>query len=155
MSNPVPVSVCRALGADIVIAVTLTSDGLGPVAVVTEDASLAALDEIAVGDDRGGRSGRRCGGAFSPAAGCSDDDAARPASPASWSAPSRSRRSGSRGHGSPADPPDVMVDARLSSVGLFDFHRANELIEHGRLVTRRILPDLARALDAWRAGRSL
>ena len=44
------------------------------------------------------------------------------------------------------DPPDVMVNARLSSVGLFDFHRASDLIEHGRIAVRRVLPEIEIAL---------
>jgi len=41
------------------------------------------------------------------------------------------------------DPPDVMINARVSKVGLFDFHRADELIEIGREATRRAIPEIA------------
>lgn len=40
------------------------------------------------------------------------------------------------------DAPDVMINARLNAVGLFDFHRATELIAHGRLMARRAMPQI-------------
>jgi NTE family protein len=47
---------------------------------------------------------------------------------------SRSRLSG--------DPPDVIINARLGTIGLFDFHRADELIAMGRTAARRVIPDI-------------
>ena len=38
------------------------------------------------------------------------------------------------------DRPDVLIPARLDSVGLFDFHRAEKLVAHGRRVAREALP---------------
>jgi NTE family protein len=35
------------------------------------------------------------------------------------------------------DPPDVMISPRLPAIGLFDFHRADELIECGAAAVRR------------------
>jgi NTE family protein len=35
-----------------------------------------------------------------------------------------------------------MINARLSPIGLFDFHRADELIAIGREATRRAMPDI-------------
>ncbi|MBB3808453.1 patatin-like phospholipase family protein [Pseudochelatococcus contaminans] len=40
------------------------------------------------------------------------------------------------------DPPDVMVTPRLSDVGLFDFHRAADIIALGEKAMERTLPDL-------------
>jgi NTE family protein len=40
------------------------------------------------------------------------------------------------------DPPDVMINARLTKIGLFDFHRADELIAIGREAVRRAMPDI-------------
>jgi NTE family protein len=40
------------------------------------------------------------------------------------------------------DPPEVVVNARLCKVGLFDFHRADELIAIGREATRRVIQDI-------------
>jgi predicted acylesterase/phospholipase RssA len=35
------------------------------------------------------------------------------------------------------DPPDAMISPRLHGINLFDFHRAAELIEHGRRAAER------------------
>ena len=51
------------------------------------------------------------------------------------------------------DPPDVMLYARTPGVGLFEFHRAAEMIEHGRVVVRRAMPDLEARLAAGERRR--
>lgn len=40
------------------------------------------------------------------------------------------------------DPPDITVAPRLAHIGLFDFHRAAEIIALGEKATERTLPDL-------------
>jgi NTE family protein len=45
------------------------------------------------------------------------------------------------------DPPDVLITARLGKIGLFEFHRADELIALGREAARRSLDELRRHLD--------
>ena len=40
------------------------------------------------------------------------------------------------------DPPDILIGARVGKIGLFDFHRADELITLGRDAVRKALPDL-------------
>ena len=40
------------------------------------------------------------------------------------------------------DPPDVMINPRLAKIGLFDFHRADELIKLGEAAATRALADL-------------
>lgn len=146
MANPVPVSVCRSLGADLVIAVNLTADLTGtgdenrPDAI---DASVAALDTLAAsvatrGIERPKRRRRffarrrlftrRLNGAPGIAS-------------VMVSAFSIAQERISRARLA-IDPPDVMINARLASVGLFDFHRASELIEHGRIVARRVIPEI-------------
>ena len=40
------------------------------------------------------------------------------------------------------DPPDILIGARVGKIGLFDFHRADELIALGREAVRKALPDL-------------
>ena len=147
MSNPVPVSVCRALGADVVIAVNLTGEHSGGEADhhhVMEDPALAELDDLArsVAVDAPPRLKRMRRRIFA-----------------------RRRLFARRPDGAPGiasvmvssfsiaqerisrfrlaiDPPDVMIHARSSRIGLFDFHRAGEIIEHGRVATRRVLPEI-------------
>ena len=46
------------------------------------------------------------------------------------------------------DPPDVLIAARSTSVGLFDFHKAAVLIKHGRSVARLALPAIEAKLAA-------
>jgi NTE family protein len=40
------------------------------------------------------------------------------------------------------DPPDIMIGPKLSRMGLFEFHRASELIELGRQAAERAVPDI-------------
>jgi len=51
------------------------------------------------------------------------------------------------------DPPDVMVSPKLSPVGLFEFHRADDCIELGREATERALPDIYELLEAAKARK--
>ena len=157
MSNPVPVSVARALGADHVIAVNLTGSLPGGEALhdVTDDASLADLDAIASG----------------VAEEAPDPHAPSRVAKARRLLFARRRLFRRRADGAPGiagvmvgafsiaqerisrarlaiDPPDVMLFARTPGVGLFEFHRAAELIEHGRLVVRRAMPDIEARLAA-------
>jgi NTE family protein len=46
------------------------------------------------------------------------------------------------------DPPDVLVNPRLGSIGLFEFHRAQEAIALGAEATEKALEPLAEALAA-------
>ena len=45
------------------------------------------------------------------------------------------------------DPPDVMISPRLSGFGLFEFHRATELIDRGQRAAERVLSDVKYDLD--------
>ncbi len=132
--NPVPVSVCRALGADIVIAVNIIES-----AMAFHDAGDAGLPAEPspephglLGAARGhwlrGWFSRREDGGPSMASVMTD------AFNITQDRISRSRLAG--------DPPDVFVRTRLDHVGLFDFHRARELIEAGREAARRAAPEL-------------
>jgi NTE family protein len=48
------------------------------------------------------------------------------------------------------DPPDAMINLRLSDIGLFDFHRADELIRRGEEAAKRHLTEMHREIDARR-----
>lgn len=145
--NPVPVTVCRALGADIVIAVNLIGDNAFRATVIDDRLSIEpTLERLAEAPDTartltsrlfGGMPGgnlrhlfgRRADGAPGIASAMMD------AFNIAQARISRSRMAG--------DPPDVIINARVSKVGLFDFHRADELIEMGREATRRAIPEIA------------
>ncbi len=137
--NPVPVTVCRALGAEMVIAVNLIGDPAFRGTVISDQGTLdceAAAAEPErkqrfFNDMRGNlhrHFGRRRDGAPGIASAMID------AFNITQGRISRSRLAG--------DPPDVMINARLGAVGLFDFHRAAELIAIGREATRRAMPDI-------------
>ena len=151
MSNPVPVSLCRTLGADVVIAVNLTSDfGEAPADMAPAQVTVAPpVVSAGIAKARSPRSrgrfrrapfirrrvlARRPNGAPGIASVMVD------AFSVAQERISRSRLA--------IEPPDVLINARLSSVGLFDFHRAAELIAYGRNAAVRALPQLELALQA-------
>jgi NTE family protein len=129
--NPVPVSLCRALDAELVIAVD----------VGMELTALPAANELPSPGKSGWRKivGRWFG---------RGEDA--PAQPALVDVMSNSvaimqkRISTSRLAGEPAD---ALIAPRLGYLGLLDFHRASEAIEVGRKETERLLPMLESLLD--------
>jgi NTE family protein len=127
--NPVPVSLARAMGADVVIAVDLTSGLVGRNFVVKHaDASQAGHDFL-----------HRYLGRLWHA-----DEAPRPPSLVNVIASSldvmqmritRSRMAG--------EPPDVVVAPRIAEVGLLDFHRAEEAVCEGERAMTAALGGLA------------
>ena len=121
--NPVPVSVCRALGAEFVIAVRFDVNGC-----LSVDAHSHAL---ANGADLAQVVPKRdvppsAMGSMLAAINLVQDRM------------TRSRLV--------ADPPDVSVSVRCGHIGLMDFNRAPEMIELGRQAVRRVRTDLKDAL---------
>jgi NTE family protein len=134
--NPVPVSLARAMGADIVIAVDLSSDALGRRLreELEIDAPVPELSEWR-------RKLQERLSTVMPAR--ADDDAPKLPSILEVVATSLSimqvRVTRSRMAG---DPPDAIVAPRLSHLGLLDFHRAKDAIEAGELAVETALPGL-------------
>lgn len=136
--NPVPVSLARAMGADIVIAVDLSSDVLGR--------RLRAEPEIEAPAAEISEWRRKLQERLStliPAKDDDEDEAPRLPSILEVVATSinimqvrvtRSRMAG--------DPPDAIVSPRVAHVGLLDFHRAKEAIEAGERAVETALPSL-------------
>ena len=147
MCNPVPVSVCRSLGADHVIAVNLTGSLPGGEAlhVATDDRSLVELDSIASNIARGRKTGRLLRHRLFKRR----VDGAPGIASVMVGAFSIAQERISRARIA-LDPPDVMLYARTPGVGLFEFHRAAELIERGRVVARRAVPDIEARLARGR-----
>jgi NTE family protein len=139
--NPVPVSLARAMGAEVVIAVDLSSDILGrrlreepepeeqPAAEVSEWRRKLQEQLDALMPDRAGE---------------------EPPLPSMLDVVASSinimqvRISRSRMAG---EPPDVIVAPRLAHLGLMDFHRAKEAIEEGRRAVEAALPSLKAVLE--------
>lgn len=146
--NPVPVTLCRALGAELVIAVNLVGDAAYRGALIADAAAMSVANAEPREDHRdkappehpsppkhapearvlSRQFGRAANGAPGIAAAMLD------AFNITQDRIARSRLAG--------DPPDVLICARLSKIGFFDFHRADELIALGREAARRALNDI-------------
>ena len=132
--NPVPVSLCRAMGADIVIAVDLNSDLLERFPLVTQEH--AARPEKA-GEEAGWAD--RLEGLVDKLWPWGHDGEQEDL-PSFLEVLARStnimsvRITRSRMAG---DPPDVLLSPRLAHIGLMDFHLAATAIEEGRAEVER------------------
>lgn len=133
--NPVPVSLARAMGADVVIAVDLSSDMLGRHlrTDVSPDAPAAAGDWMYKIHDK-------------LQALHSAPASEVPNIPTILEVISSSihimqvRIARSRMAG---EPPDLVVAPRLAHLGLLDFHRAKEAIEEGQRAVERVAHNFA------------
>lgn len=144
--NPIPVSVCRALGARYIIAVNLNADLFTRGTVVPDfEAHEATDDGTAPGEPASESIGtvrsllrRQWFG--------SERDAKPSISSVVVDALSivQDRISRSRLAG---DPPDLILNPRLSAIGPFEFHRAEELIALGSAAVRRELDELKHQLE--------
>ncbi len=134
--NPVPVSLARAMGAEIVIAVDLSSDALSR-RMRTEPEPEAPAVEISAWR-------RKLQGHLSTLMPGRGDEGA-PKLPSILEVVANSinimqvRVTRSRMAG---DPPDAIVAPRLAHLGLLDFHRAKEAIEAGERAVEAALPGL-------------
>ncbi|RXT19439.1 NTE family protein rssA [Bosea sp. Tri-39] len=143
--NPVPVTVARALGADVVLCVNLNSDMTGRGTVIQSygaDADPEPAHEQRPATGWFGGMRERMRGIVGKAnndqpglAGVMVD-----AFNITQDRISRSRLAG--------DPPDVMIGPKLGRVGLFDFHRADEAIALGRQAAERALDEIGAIVAA-------
>lgn len=150
--NPVPVSACRALGAQMVIAVNLAGDILGkarkPGASVPTAAGFDLL-RLVEGETpehrppsgigaltrrifRRDYEGPSLFGVMVSSLGIVTDRI------------TRSRLAG--------DPPDVHIVPRLGHIGLTEFDRAEDCIREGEAAVERVLPELHDALAVFATG---
>lgn len=155
--NPVPVSVCHALGADVVIAVNpsgfMVRRGPPPRDLADEDEA-EALDLVAPGE-RGGLLGR-IGDLWQGARQLVGSKAGSGKTVPKMVAPgalevmqgaivvmqdriTRSRLAG--------EPPDVMLLPRVNHIGLLEYHRASEAIAAGRECVERAQEAILLALE--------
>ncbi|MCH9764934.1 MAG: patatin-like phospholipase family protein [Alphaproteobacteria bacterium] len=145
--NPIPVSVCRALGARYVIAVNLNFDMSTRAAVhphiIDEPKPTLSEEEPEPVTGKNGVAVRRLlqrqifgKGDAAPGISTVMVDAFNIVQDRI----ARSRLAG--------DPPDCMISPRLHGIGLFDFHKADEAIARGAAAAERHLPDLVRELKA-------
>jgi NTE family protein len=135
--NPVPVTLCQALGAELVIAVDLGSNRVGHAGRLRR-----------AGDDGGGWKKR-----LLQKLGMANSDEPADALPSMLEVLSSSlnimqvRIARSRLAGEPAD---VVLAPRLAQVGLMEFHRGSEAMEEGIAAVERMWPVIRHALDEAR-----
>jgi NTE family protein len=144
--NPVPVTVARAFGSDVVICVNLNNDIRLRGTVIPdhgEEESDAPEEAAEEPTQRAGlfaqwldSPGRRRERRSAPGMATVMIDAFN----ITQDRISRSRLAG--------DPPDAMISPKLAAIGLFEFHRAAEAIELGRQAAERALPDIREMLDS-------
>ena len=142
--NPVPVSVCRALGAHLVIAVNLNADVFGKSSVqggetearqtILEPGSGIRPQAVLMRQLFTGS--RRSPSMFAVMAGALNIMQDRL---------SRSRLAG--------DPADVLIAPRLGHVGILDFHRTDEIIAEGERAFAEARTQLEDALSVMTFGR--
>ena len=140
--NPVPVTACRALGADVVIAVNLNADIIGkgmknsPVPTAAEEEGLLRYLK---------QQAREVSSTWF------STNEKRVSPPGLLSVVSNSinifqdRITRSRLAG---DPADVMISPRLRDVGLLEFGKAAEAIKTGEACVAKALPDIKSKIDS-------
>ncbi len=148
MVNPIPVSVCRALGARYVIAVNLNFDmcSRGSIMPHFDAHPPEPAPEEPADPPIKGKNGvamrrllqRQVFGRGDQAPGITT--VMVDAFNIVQDRIARSRLAG--------DPPDCMISPRMAGIGLFDFHRADDLIRCGEAAARREIEDLTRELHA-------
>ena len=142
--NPVPVSLCHALGADVVIGVNLNGDVVGKhrkmLPAEKKAAENGTLDKLL--DSIKGYSGNW----FSPEESASDPPSLFDSIAGSINIIqdriTRSRMAG--------DPPDVLLNPQLAHIGLLEFHRASEAIAEGGDCVARMMPEIEHVLRRYR-----
>jgi NTE family protein len=146
--NPVPVSVCRALGAEVVIAVNLNGDIMGRTRVPEGGyARIAGFDilELMPG-------GSLLGGLNGVARKLFRRD---PDMPSLFGVMMASLNIILDRMGRirlAAEPPDVAIDPKLGHIGSAEFDRAAELIDLGYAAAEAAIPDIREALRVTSYG---
>ena len=142
--NPVPVSVCRALGADVVIAVNLNGDIVGKHFVKArkekkKNGVAEAFSNLV----------KEYAGSLFSFSGDEDEppglfDAIAGSVNIAQERITRSRLAG--------DPPEFLLSPKLSHIGLLEFFRAGEAIEEGKKCVQRMLPEIEHRLRGIEAS---
>lgn len=140
--NPVPVSACRALGAHMIIAVSLNGDAFGPIGssheldMDTDDEDTIDPFELASQSINKLRPDRllikSMMGATKPGKGPKIGSVMMSTLNIVMDRISRSRLAG--------DPPDVFVAPRIGHIGMLEFTKADELIERGYRAMQHEIP---------------
>jgi NTE family protein len=156
--NPIPVSVCRALGARYVIAVNVNTDVCGRGTVVSHLEALPPPDPTPEPlQEEGGllaRNGRAVKKLLQRQFFGRSENGGPGISRVMMEAfnivqdrIARSRLAG--------DPPDAIIAPKLPAFGLFDFHRAEAMIQCGITAANREIDDIKREISSRRAATAI
>ena len=142
--NPLPISVARALGARVVIAVNVNADNFGRGTAIQDLGPMnempiaqTAVQTIFGGDGKTAKR-RFLGTPERPGISTVMVEAFN----VMQDRITRSRLAG--------DPPDVLINPKLGKVGVFEFHRAQESIALGVEAAERAIESIGEAADALR-----
>ena len=146
--NPVPVSAARALGAEIVIAVNLSTDVFTHSTTIHAHGAMPAPVATPVTEETPAK--RRFPRIFSLERTVKREFFGTAARPGISSVMidafnimqdriTRARLAG--------DPPDLLITPRVGQFGWFDFHRAEDLIAHGARAAERALESIQETID--------
>lgn len=146
--NPVPVSVCRALGAQVVIAVNLNGDIVGKHRRETSVKELPKKKETNAKTNVLVEKFSSLVEGYTPSFFSTKKD--KDTSPSLFETIASSvnitqdRITKSRMVG---DPPEITITPHLADIGIIELYRAKEAIEEGRKAVNRMLPEIKRVLD--------
>ncbi|NNF80853.1 MAG: NTE family protein rssA [Rhizobiales bacterium] len=145
--NPIPVSACRAMGARMVIAVNLNNDAFG--GTVIQAPGLAGVENALETPPAGQESNRPQRSILRQMFGGSNDEPGLTTVLMAAFNISQDRLARSRLAG---DPADISINPQANGIGMFDFDRASEAIEAGRVAAARVVPDIKRAMATLEAA---
>ena len=141
--NPVPVSLCRALGADVVIAVNLNADIINRYETIDQDQdSDQSQSQISDKNYEENSFWEKTKSSFQSLIGSDDGKARRPKGVDVISNSihimsshlTRSRLAG--------EPPDVLLQPRLNNIGLLEIHKAKDTIAEGYSCVKRMKEEI-------------
>lgn len=146
--NPVPVSICQALGAELILAVNVNADQLGKTRRRDQNVPSIAGFDLLQEIEKGGVTapGSKLGALTRRVFRRETDRPSMFGVMISALSIVQDRITRSRLAG---DPPDVHITPRLGHIGLFEFDRAEEIIAEGEAAVERALPDLRDAMTIF------
>ena len=147
--NPLPVSIARAFGARVVIAINLNADRFGRGATISSHGSNASDLDPALPAENGRNGFLGLRGMFGAERAMKRQIITGRARPGFSTVMVESfnimqdRLTRMRLAG---DPPDVHITPRIGHIGFLDFHRAAEAIEAGQIATERSLDPITESI---------
>jgi NTE family protein len=163
LSNPVPVSVARALGAEMIIAVNLHTDVLGRSGVIHEHGSLEPGVSVLPTEQQDAAQRGLMASVYGAANLVKRQFSSGNTSESKETAPgimsvmldafnitqdriARSRLAG--------DPPDITIGPKIGGIGLSEFHRAEEAIAAGEAATAKVMDDILEIRESLTVRKS-